>query len=353
MCGKLVSIMIEMMRAMVLNECNKIEEKPLKLTNIEKHKIKNDDEVLIKIEACGVCHSQLHSIEGDWKEIGLPPTLPTVPGHEVVGRIEKIGDNVVKFKIGDRVGITPLMGSCLDCQYCNEGKEYLCENMEVTGESLKGGYTEYITVSEDFATKVPDTMTSDYAAPLFCAGITAYKAVKAAEPEKHKKIAIFGIGGVGHMAIQFSKVAGCEVTGISRKEKHLDIAKKLGADNVFVYSSDQEKFLNNLNENYGLFDAAIVFAPVDEVTDTAIKSVKKGGTVVIATVGKIPNFLAFEEKTIRGTLIGSRKDMEDVIEISEKNNFEVVTETFPLEQANEALQKLKTSDIEARAVLIP
>ena len=120
-----------------------------------------------------------------------------------------------------------------------------------------------------------------------------------------------------------------------------------------MYSSDQEKFLNNLNENYGLFDAAIVFAPVDEVTDTAIKSVKKGGTVVIATVGKIPNFLAFEEKTIRGTLIGSRKDMEDVIEISEKNNFEVVTETFPLEQANEALQKLKTSDIEARAVLIP
>ena len=155
------------------------------------------------------------------------------------------------------------------------------------------------------------------------------------------------------MAIQFSKVAGCEVTGVSRNEKHLDVAKKLGADNIFVYSSNQEKFLNNLNENYGLFDAAIVFAPIDEVTDTAIKSIKKGGTVVIATVGKIPNFLAFEEKTIRGTLIGSRKDMEDVIEITEKNNFEVVTETFPLEQANEALQKLKTSDIEARAVLIP
>ena len=345
--------MPEKMRAMVLENLGPVESNPLKLREIDKHQIQKQNEILIKIEACGVCHSQLHSIEGDWKEIGLPPTLPTVPGHEIVGKIEKIGDGVVKFKIGDRVGITPLMGSCLDCQYCNEGKEYLCENMEVTGESLKGGYSEYITVSEDFATKVPETMTSDYAAPLFCAGITAYKAVKAAEPEKNKKIAIFGIGGVGHMAIQFSKVAGCEVTGVSRKEKHLDVAKKLGADNVFVYSSDQEKFLNNLNKNYGLFDAAIVFAPVDEVTDTAIKSVKKGGTVIIATVGKIPNFLAFEEKTIRGTLIGSRKDMEDVIEISEKNNFEVVTETFPLERANEALQKLKTSDIEARAVLIP
>ncbi|MEE2605933.1 MAG: zinc-dependent alcohol dehydrogenase family protein [Thermoproteota archaeon] len=345
--------MPEKMRAMVLENLGPVESNPLKLREIDKHQIQKQNEVLIKIEACGVCHSQLHSIEGDWKEIGLPPTLPTVPGHEIVGRIEKIGDGVVKFKIGDKVGITPLMGSCLNCQYCDEGKEYLCENMEVTGESLKGGYSEYITVSEDFVTRVPENMSSDYAAPLFCAGITAYKAVKAAEPERNKKIAIFGIGGVGHMAIQFSKVEGCEVTGVSRKEKHLDVAKKLGADNTFVYLSDQEKFLNKLNDEYGLFDAAIVFAPVDEVTDTAIKSVKKGGTVVIATVGKIPNFLAFEEKTIRGTLIGSRKDMERVIEISEKNNFQVVTETFPLEKANEALQKLKNSDIEARAVLIP
>ena len=345
--------MPEKMRAMVLEKLGPVESNPLKLREIDKHQIQKSNEVLIKIEACGVCHSQLHSIEGDWKEIGLPPTLPTVPGHEVVGRIEEVGDHVTKFKIGDRVGITPLMGSCLDCQYCNEGKEYLCENMEVTGESQKGGYSEYITVSQDFATKVPETMSSEYAAPLFCAGITAYKAVKAAEPQKNKKIAIFGIGGVGHMAIQFSKMEGCEISAISRKEKHLQVAKKLGADNIFMYSSYQEKFLNDVNKNYGLFDAAIVFAPVDEVTDTAIKSVKKGGTIVIATVGKIPNFLAFEEKTIRGTLIGSRKDMEQVIKISEENNFEVVTETFSLEQANQALQKLKTSDIEARAVLIP
>ena len=326
--------MPEKMRAMVLNELGLVESKPLKLTEIDRHEIQTSKEVLIKIEACGVCHSQLHGIEGDWKDIGIPPTLPTVPGHEIVGKIIEIGAEVKKFSIGDRVGITPLLGSCMQCQYCLDGKEYLCEKMEVTGESLKGGYSEFITASEDFITKVPDTMKPEYAAPLFCAGITAYKAVKAAEPERNKKIAIFGIGGVGHMAIQFSKVEGCEVTGVSRKEKHLDVAKKLGADNTFVYLSDQEKFLNKLNDEYGLFDAAIVFAPVDEVTDTAIKSVKKGGTVVIATVGKIPNFLAFEEKTIRGTLIGSRKDMERVIEISEKNNFQVVTETFPLEKEN-------------------
>ena len=345
--------MPEKMRAMVLSKLGPVESNPLKHTEINRHEIATPKEMLIKIEACGVCHSQLHSIEGDWEDIGIPPTLPTVPGHEVVGKIVEIGNDVTKFKIGERVGITPLLNSCLDCQYCNEGKEYLCEKMDVTGESLKGGYTEYITVSEDFATKVPNTMKPEYAAPLFCAGITAYKAVKAAEPEKNKKVAIFGIGGVGHMAIQFAKVESCQVSAVSRKEKHLEVAKKLGADNVFVYSSNQKQFLQDVKEKHGLFDAAIVFAPVDEVTDTAIKSIKKGGLVVIATVGKIPNFLAFEEKTIRGTLIGSRKDMEDVIRISDENNLEVVTETFPLEQANEALIKLKNSEIDARAVLIP
>jgi len=345
--------MPEKMRAMVLSKLGPVESNPLKLTEIDRHEIANPKEILVKIEACGVCHSQLHSIEGDWKDIGIPPTLPTVPGHEVVGKIVEIGSNVTKFKVGERVGITPLLGSCLDCQYCNDGKEYLCEKMDVTGESLKGGYTEYITVSEDFATKVPDTMKSEYAAPLFCAGITAYKAVKAAEPKKNKKIAVFGIGGVGHMAIQLAKIEGCEVSGVSRKEKHLEVAKKLGADNVFVYSSNQKQFLQDVSEKYGLFDAAIVFAPVEQVTDTAIKSIKKGGIVVIATVGNIPNFLAFEEKTIRGTLIGSRKDMEDVIKISDEHNLKVVTESFPLEQANEVLARLKNSEIDARAVLIP
>ena len=345
--------MPEKMRAMILSKLGPVESNPLKLTEIDRHEIANSKEILVKIEACGVCHSQLHSIEGDWKDIGIPPTLPTVPGHEVVGKIVEIGSNVTKFKVGERVGITPLLGSCLDCQYCNDGKEYLCEKMDVTGESLKGGYTEYITVSEDFATKVPDTMKSEYAAPLFCAGITAYKAVKAAEPKKNKKIAVFGIGGVGHMAIQFAKIEGCEVSGVSRKEKHLEVAKKLGADNVFVYSSNQKQFLQDVNEDYGLFDAAIVFAPVEQVTDTAIKSIKKGGIVVVATVGNIPNFLAFEEKTVRGTLIGSRKDMEDVIKISDEHKLKVVTESFPLEQANEVLARLKNSEIDARAVLIP
>lgn len=344
---------MEKMLAMVLNECAPIESNPLKLTQINKHQIQRPNEILIQIEACGVCHSQLHGIEGDWKDIGIPPTLPTVPGHEVVGKIIQIGDKVTKFKIGDRAGITPLLEACTKCQYCKEGKEYLCESSIITGESFKGGYTEYITVVEDFATKVPQNMKPEYAAPLFCAGITAYKAIKAAEPSPGKKIGIFGIGGVGHMAVQFARIQNCKVIAFSRTQKHLDVAKRLGAADVMHFSENQDVFLDTLKERHGLLDAAIVFAPADIVTDTAIKAVKKGGLVVIATVGSNPRFMAFEEKTIRGTLIGSTKDMEQVIEICDKENIEVISQIFPLKSANEVLKKLKNSEIEARAVLMP
>ena len=344
---------MEKMRAMVLSQCAKIETNPLKLTEIDRHEIKRPDEILLKIEACGVCHSQLHGIEGDWQDIGIPPSLPTVPGHEVVGKVVEIGENVTKFNVGDRAGITPLLEACQNCQYCKEGKEYLCESSIILGESLKGGYTEYVTVTENFATKVPDSMKSEYAAPLFCAGITAYKAVKAAEPKTNKKIGIFGIGGVGHMAVQFAKVENCDVIAFSRTQNHLEVAKRLGATDAMVFSENQEEFLSKLKEKHGTLDAAIVFAPADIVTDTAIKSVKKGGLIVIATVGENPAFMAFEEKTIRGTLIGSTADMEQVIKICDENNLEVITQTFPLENANEALKKLKDSEIEARGVLIP
>ncbi|MBI5859452.1 MAG: alcohol dehydrogenase catalytic domain-containing protein [Nitrosarchaeum sp.] len=340
------------MRAMVLSECAPIETNPLKLTEIDRHEIKKQDEILLKIEACGVCHSQLHGIEGDWKNIGIPPTLPTVPGHEVVGKVVEVGSSVTKFKIGDRAGITPLLEACKVCQYCKEGKEHLCESSIITGESLKGGYAEYITVSEDFATKIPERMKSEYAAPLFCAGITAYKAVKAAEPQSHKKIGIFGIGGVGHMAVQFAKIEGCDVIAFSRSKNHLDVARKLGAIDAMTFSETQE-FLDELKKRHGMLDAAIVFAPADIVTDVAIKSVKRGGLIIIATVGKNPPFFAFDEKTIRGTVIGSTKDMEQVIKICNEKNITVITETYPLEKANQVLKKLKDSQIQARAVLMP
>ncbi len=345
--------MTEKMRAMVLERLGPIESRPLRLSEIEKHQIQRANEILIKIQACGVCHSQLHGIEGDWKELGIPPQLPTVPGHEIVGEVVEVGGDVTRFKVGERAGVSPLLESCRRCEYCAEGKENLCDSSKTLGETLKGGYSEYVTVAEDFAVRVPDTMRPEYAAPLFCAGITAYKAVKAAEPGPHRKAGIFGIGGVGHMAVQFAKVDGFDVTAVTRSQKHLDIAKRLGADRVVRYHEDQDALLDDIRGAAGMLDVAIVFAPSDQVTDTAIKAVKKGGLVVIATIGQITGFVAFEEKTIRGTLIGSVEEMRQVVRIADQHGLEVVSETYPLEQANEVLERLKNSQIDARAVLIP
>ena len=351
--------MPEKMRAMVLERLGPIESKPLRLSRIDRHRIRGPREILIRIRACGVCHSQLHGIEGDWQELGIPPQLPTVPGHEIVGDVAETGDGVTAFAVGDRVGVSPLLESCRGCGYCLDGKEHLCDDSKILGESLRGGYSEYVTVHEDFAVRVPDSMRPEYAAPLFCAGITAYKSVKAAEPGAgrggtRRRIGIFGIGGVGHMAVQFARIEGFEVTAVSRTQRHLEIAKRLGAGRTVVYrQDDRDALLHEIRGAAGPLDAAIVFAPADHVTDTAIKAVKKGGLVVVATVGKITGFVAFEEKTVRGTLIGSVQDMRDVIEMAQTHKLEVVSETYPLEQANEVLEKLKVSGIDARAVLIP
>ena len=276
-----------------------------------------------------------------------------MPGHEVVGVVRQTGSGVKKIKIGDRVGIQPLFSSCLHCEYCAAGRENLCESAEITGESVQGGYAEYILGLEEFVTPIPDNLDSEHSAPLFCPGITAYKAVKAIDPAAGRTVGIFGIGGVGHLAIQIAKMQDARVIATSRAKKHLDLSRKLGADNVIVYQGSQEQFLENLKKEEGLLDSAIVFAPSDNVIDTAIKSVKKGGTIVLGVLGNVTNFPTFEEKIVKGSVIGSRKDMADLVELACKSGLKVVVGTHRLAEANEVLAKLKTSQVEARAVLVP
>ena len=284
----------------------------------------------------------------------VPPShLPVVPGHEVVGVVRQTGSGVIKIKIGDRVGIQPLFSSCLHCEYCAAGRENLCESAEITGESVQGGYAEYILGLEEFVTPIPDNLDSEHAAPLFCPGITAYKAVKASDPAAGRTVGIFGIGGVGHLAIQIAKMQDARVIATSRAKKHLDLSRKLGADNVIVYQDLQEQFLENLKKEEGLLDSAIVFAPSDNVIDTAIKSVKKGGTIVLGVLGNVTNFPTFEEKVVKGSVIGTRKDMADLVELACKSGLKVVVETHRTAEANEVLAKLKKSQVEARAVLVP
>ena len=349
----MLNTMAEKMRAMVLTKLAPIETRPLKLMSIEKPIIKGRTGLFLEIEACGVCRSNLHLIEGDWKKYGAPSSLPVVPGHEVVGIVKKIGDGVKKVKVGDRVGIQPLFSSCLQCEYCISNRENLCESAEITGETVQGGYAEYISALEEFVTPIPDNFDPAYAAPLFCPGITAYKAVKASEPAAGKTVGIFGIGGVGHLAIQLAKVYGARVVAVSRTRKHIDLSKKLGADNVFVYQDPDEQLLKNLTDEEGLLDSAIVFAPSDNVIDAAIKSVKKGGIIVLGVRGNVADFPTFEEKIVKGSNIGTRKDMADLVEMASSLGLQVIVETYRLEEANEVLHRLKKSEVEARAVLIP
>lgn len=341
------------MRAMVLNKLAPIETRPLKLASIDKPAIKSKGDLLLEIQACGVCRSNLHLIEGDWKKYGSPSHLPIVPGHEIVGVVKKAGDGAKKYRVGDRVGIQPLFSSCLECDYCLSGRENLCETPEITGESVHGGYAEYIVANEEFVTAIPDSIDSEHAAPLFCPGVTAYKAVKASEPAKGRSVGIFGIGGVGHLAIQIAKIYGSRVVATSRSKKHLDLAKKLGADSAIVYQESQGQFLKSLKKEEGLLDSAIVFAPSDNAIDSAIKSVKKGGTIVLGVLGSVPDFPTFEEKIVKGSVIGSRQDMADLVKLASDSGLKVIIETHKITEANEVLARLKKSDIEARAVLVP
>ena len=340
------------MQAMVLSKLAPIESRPLKLTSVAQPKIKKN-ELLVEIKACGVCRSNLHVIEGDWKAHGVPSVLPIIPGHEIVGFVNKVGDSVREIKKGDRVGIQPLYSSCLKCEYCRNGRENLCESAEITGESVNGGYAEYIVVSEPFATKVPDDFRAEYAAPLFCPGITAYKAVKASEPNRRKTVGVFGVGGVGHIAIQLLKLDNARVVAVSRSENHLKLGESVGADSSVKLLEDSKEFLYNLKKEEGLLDSAIVFAPSHKAINSAMKSIKRGGTVVVCVFGKIPEFHFYEEKIVKGSVIGTRKDMQELLRIAEESDLKVVSKGFPLKEANQVLAELKNSKIYGRAVLLP
>ncbi|MBE43661.1 MAG: zinc-binding alcohol dehydrogenase [Thaumarchaeota archaeon] len=338
------------MKAMVLNQITSIENKPLKLTDVNIPSL-DKNEVLVKITACGVCRSNLHLIEGDWLKYGIPPKLPIIPGHEVVGIVESVGGDVRTFGKGERIGIQPLYNACKYCDYCLTGREHLCDTRQITGDTEDGGYAEYLKIPSDFAYKIPDGIDDLHAAPLFCPGVTAYRAVKRAELSPGKTVAVFGIGGVGHLALQMAKLYGAKVIAITRSKMHLNLATKLGAD---VVISPVEEDVAQSMKNIGSVDSVIIFAPAKDAISQAIKSVKKGGTIVMGVFGSIGDeFMFVDEKVIKGSVIGSRKDMKEVLTLAADGHIEVVCEKYHLNDANEVLTKLKTSKIEGRAVLVP
>lgn len=336
------------MRAVVLEAPGPVEGGPVRLVERPDPR-PGPGQVVIEVTACGVCRSNLHMIEGDWVSHGVPAFVPIVPGHEVVGRVAEVGDGVEWLRPGDRVGVQPLWSTCGRCRYCLSGREQLCPAKEITGESVDGGYAQRMLATAAHAHPVPDGLDDVEAAPLFCPGVTAYNAVGKAGLRPGTSVAVFGIGGVGHMVLQFAALSGAEVFAVARGRAHLELAEELGSRPV---DDAAGQALETLLAAGGV-DAAIVFAPSDEVLERAVAATRPGGTVVLGVHARVGELPFFHEKRLVGSVIGSRQQMRDVLSLAAAGKVRARCEAFPLGDAAAILTRLKSGEVRARAVLVP
>jgi len=326
---------------MVLEECKSIDQKPLKLLEIpEPVPVRN--EIRIKIKACGVCHTDLHTVEGE-----LPlPRMPIVPGHEIVGIVDELGEECHRYKKGERVGVAWLYSSCGLCKFCKMGLENLCENAKFTGFHVNGGYEEYMIVREDYAYPIPDNFSDENAAPLLCAGIIGYRSFRLSNIKPGQKLGLFGFGASAHIVIQIANVFGCDVYVFTRSEKHREHARKLGAKWV----GDARDICPEK------LDSAIIFAPAGWIVREALKSLDRAGILVINAIhmSSIPELsynLLWHERKIMSVANVTREDAEQFLKIAGRIPIETEVRLFKLEDANVALELMKKSEIEGAAVL--
>ncbi len=334
------------MKAAVVREFKQ----PLVIENVETPAI-GSDEVLIKVEACGVCHSDLHIAEGDWTQLRRMIKTPLIPGHEAVGRIVEKGDSVTELEIGDRVGIAWLHWSCGECELCKEGRENLCPKQQITGASVDGGYAEYVKAKASHATKVPDSLDSYEAAPLFCAGVTVYRAIKNAAIQPGQRVAIFGIGGLGHLAVQIAKAFDAEVIAVDIADDKLELARALGADHTMNGSTlDVVKQLRSM----GGAHVSVVTSAAKAAYDQAFYATRSSGTLVV--VGMPAEDLTFpaimmREVKIMSSATGTREDLREVLDLAAAGKVRCRIEISPIERINEIFEQMRRAQITGRVVL--
>lgn len=327
-----------MMKAMVLEKVRQ----PLVLKDVP-CPIPNPFEVLIKVNTCGVCRTDLHIVDGELSH----PKLPLIPGHQVVGTIDKLGGKVSKHKIGDRVGIPWLGGTCHTCEFCISERENLCDQAIYTGYLRDGGYADYCTAHEDYVLPLPAIYDDLHTAPLLCAGLIGYRAFRLAGPAQ--TIGFYGFGSSAHLLIQVATALGREVYVFTRPgdDKTQAFAYSLGA-----------KWSGGSNQlPPKALDAAIIFAPAGELFPQALKGVKKGGRVISAGIhmSDIPSFpyaLLWEERSMSSVANLTRQDAIDYIQVIRKVNLKVTVTAFPLKDANQALTAIREGTLEGSAVLI-
>jgi propanol-preferring alcohol dehydrogenase len=330
------------MKAMVLKEISPIEKEPLKMTDLP-DPVPDLKEILVKISACGVCHTELDEIEGR-----LPPKLPIILGHQIVGRVEKLGSGVKKFILGDRVGIAWINSACGKCRFCREGNENLCVEFRGTGCHANGGYAQYTAVSEDFAYLIPKRFSDAEATPLLCAGAIGYRDLILSNIKKGQTLGLFGFGASAHIVIQIAKYWGCEVFVLTRSEEHRNLAIKLGASWAGGPEDEPPKKLH----------CAIDFTPVGETVPYALKALDKGGRLVLAVIRKrnpIPPLhyaqLLWDEKEIKSVANITRRDAQEFLPLAAEIPIIPEVQEFKLEEANQALILLKRGEIQGAGVL--
>ncbi|HLG15995.1 MAG TPA: zinc-dependent alcohol dehydrogenase [Blastocatellia bacterium] len=334
------------MRAAIVREFKQ----PLRIEETETPS-PGEDEVLIKVEACGVCHSDLHIAEGDWPQLGRVIKRPLIPGHEIVGRIVAIGEAVEHLSIGDRVGVAWVHWTCGECELCREGRENLCPKQQITGGSVDGGYAEFIKAKASHTLKVPDALTSEEAAPLFCAGVTVYHAIKNAGITPGQRVAVFGVGGLGHLAVQVAKTFGANLVAVDIADDKLELARSLGADRTLNAATTD--VIKTLRGEGGLH-VAVVTSAAKAAYDTAFYSTRSGGTLVV--VGMPAEDLTFpaimmREIRIMSAATGTRDDLKEVLDLAAAGRLRCIVEKRPLEQVNEIFDEMRSGRITGRVVI--
>ncbi|MBI1939910.1 MAG: zinc-dependent alcohol dehydrogenase family protein [Acidobacteria bacterium] len=330
------------MRAMVLVQQKPAEENPLEPREILEP-TPGPGEIRVRVRTCGVCHTDLHIVEGD-----LPlKRASVVLGHQIVGVVDAAGDGVRSFREGDRVGIPWLYSTCGECAYCRKGRENLCENARFTGYHVDGGYAEATVVSESFAYRLPDAFSDTEAAPLLCAGVVGYRALRLSNVAPGERLGMYGFGASAHVILQVARHMGCEVYVFTRAESHRELAKKLGA----AWAGGAK------DQAPGLLDSAIMFAPAGSLVLDALRALRKGGTVALAGIHMTPipeidyDTLLYHERTVRSVANSTRQDVHDFLRVAAEVPVRTEVECFRLEEANRALQAMKHSKLHAAGVL--
>jgi uncharacterized zinc-type alcohol dehydrogenase-like protein len=305
------------------------------------------NDVEVKISHCGVCHSDVHLIDNDW---GISK-YPFIPGHEIVGTITAVGSAVRDRKPGERVGIGWQAGSCGICEWCRQGDEHLCALAQPTCVGRHGGYADRIRVDTRFAIPVPAALDSENVAPLLCGGITVYSPLRNWLARPSSRVGVIGIGGLGHMGLQFARAFGCEVTAFSTSKDKESEARSLGAHH-FVNTRDTEA----LKKVAGSFDLILSTVSADQDFQGFVNALRPKGTLVILGVPTSPlQISAFSllagQKAVAGSPTGSPRDLHEMLDVAARHNIKAITESFPMKDANKAIAKVKKNQVRYRAVL--